>query len=51
MSAHAGYDVALVDPELIEDPELRAAPPILASSSAAGVDAYLRMPAEAPGCR
>lgn len=28
MSAHAGYDVALVHPELIEDPELRAAPPI-----------------------
>jgi deazaflavin-dependent oxidoreductase (nitroreductase family) len=44
-----GRDVALVDPELIEDRELRDAPLILRfiERRVAGVDAYLRMRAEA----
>jgi deazaflavin-dependent oxidoreductase (nitroreductase family) len=43
-----GHDVALVDPELIEDPELRAAPliPRFIERRVAGVDAYLRMRAK-----
>ena len=44
-----GRDVALVDPELIEDRELRAAPliPRFIERRVAGVDAYLRMRAKA----
>jgi deazaflavin-dependent oxidoreductase (nitroreductase family) len=44
-----GRDVALVDPELIEDRELRDAPliPRFIEGRVAGVDAYLRMRAEA----
>lgn len=40
-----GHDVTLVDPELIEDRELRAAPriPRFIERRVAGVDAYLRM--------
>ena len=42
-----GHDVALVDPELIEDPELRAAPLIpRLLERVAGVDTYLRMRAQ-----
>jgi deazaflavin-dependent oxidoreductase (nitroreductase family) len=43
-----GHDVTLVDPELIEDQELRAAPPLLRfiERRVAGVDAYLRMRAK-----
>jgi deazaflavin-dependent oxidoreductase (nitroreductase family) len=43
-----GHDVALADPELIEDPELRVAPPIprFIERRLAGVDAYLRMRAQ-----
>jgi deazaflavin-dependent oxidoreductase (nitroreductase family) len=46
-----GHDVALVDPELIEDRELRAAPliPRFIERRVAGVDAYLRMQAEPRG--
>ena len=45
-----GRDVALVDPELIEDRELRDAPVIhrFIERRVAGVDAYLRMRAKAP---
>lgn len=48
-----GHDVALVDPELIEDQELRAAPsiPRFIERRIAGVDTYLRMRAKPPGCR
>jgi deazaflavin-dependent oxidoreductase (nitroreductase family) len=44
-----GRDVALVDPELIEDRELRDAPliPRFIERRVAGVDAYLRMRAKA----
>ena len=40
-----GQDVALVDPELVVDPELRAAPriPRFVERRVAGVDTYLRM--------
>jgi deazaflavin-dependent oxidoreductase (nitroreductase family) len=43
-----GHDVALVDPELIEDRELRDAPliPRFIERRVAGVDAYLRMRAK-----
>jgi deazaflavin-dependent oxidoreductase (nitroreductase family) len=43
-----GHDVGLVDPELIEDGELRDAPPIprFIERRVAGVDAYLRMRAK-----
>ena len=40
-----GHDVTLVHPELVVDPELRAAPPIhrFVERRVAGVDTYLRM--------
>ena len=44
----SGRDVTLVDPELIEDRELRAAPliPRFIERRVAGVDTYLRMRAQ-----
>ena len=40
-----GHDVTLVNPELVVDPELRAAPriPRFVERRVAGVDTYLRM--------
>ena len=48
-----GHDVTLVDPELIEDRELRDAPliPRFIERRVAGVDAYLRMRVEAQPSR
>jgi deazaflavin-dependent oxidoreductase (nitroreductase family) len=47
----SGHDVTLVDPELIEDRELRAAPliPRFIERRVAGVDTYLRMRAQPSG--